>query len=287
MSTSPLIEAKELAALLERSPHDVVVVDCRYALLDPEAGALAYADGHIPGAVYADLGNLLSGPTTGMNGRHPLPDPQAFADGMAALGARHSSHIVAYDAGDSMFAARLWWLLRWTGHENVSVLNGGLRAWVEAGGEMSTSLMQAERGDFALRERKMPTVTFTDVRSMVNEGVLKQGGKVLIDARSPDRFRGENENLDPVGGHIPGAVNRFFQDNLGPDGKFKSPDTLRADFESLLGDARPEQVVHQCGSGVTACHNLLAMEVAGLKGGALYPGSWSEWSRQRDVPIAK
>lgn len=287
MSTTPLIEAQELASLLGDASRDVLVVDCRYALLDPEAGALAYADGHIPGAVYADLGNLLSGPSTGMNGRHPLPDPQAFADGMAELGANKESLIVAYDAGDAMFAARLWWLLRWTGHEQVCVLNGGLGAWVKAGGELSTSLVEAQRGNFELRERSMPTVTFTDVLSMVRDGILDAREKVLIDARSPDRYRGENETIDPAGGHIPGALNRFFKDNLGPDGKFKSAEALRADFEQILGNARPEQVVHQCGSGVTACHNLLAMEVAGFKGAALYPGSWSEWCRQRDVPIAK
>ena len=287
MSYSPLIEARELITLLEKPDHDVVVVDCRYALLDPEAGALAYADGHIPGAVYADLGNLLSSHGTGMNGRHPLPDPQAFADGMAALGAGQDSHIVAYDAGDSMFAARLWWLLRWTGHEKVSVLNGGLRAWVEANGELSTSLVEPERGDFALKERSMPTVTFSDVLSMVREGLIDAGERVLVDARSPDRYRGENETIDPAGGHIPGAINRFYQNNLGPDGRFKPAETLRAEFEALLDGANPEQVVHQCGSGVTACHNLLAMEVAGLKGGTLYPGSWSEWCRQQGVPVAK
>ena len=287
MSCSPLIEAHELVTLLANPDHDVVVVDCRYALLDPEAGALAYADGHIPGAVYADLGNLLSSQSSGANGRHPLPDPQAFADGMAALGAGQESHIIAYDAGDSMFAARLWWLLRWTGHKKASVLNGGLRAWVEANGELSTSLVQPERGDFALKERSMPTVTFSDVLSMVRDGVVDAGERLIVDARSPDRYRGENETIDPAGGHIPGAINRYFQHNLGPDGRFKSAEALRAEFEGLLGGTRPEQVVHQCGSGVTACHNLLAMEVAGLTGGSLYPGSWSEWCRQRDVPMAR
>ena len=287
MSHSPLIEARDLIVLLKNPDHDVVVVDCRYALLDPEAGALAYADGHIPGAVYADLGNLLSSPGTGMNGRHPLPDPEAFAQGMAALGAGKNSHIIAYDAGDSMFAARLWWLLRWTGHKGASVLNGGLRAWVEAGGDLSTSLVEPERGDFELKERSMPTVTFSDVLSMVREGVVESGGRMLVDARSPDRYRGENETIDPAGGHIPGAVSRYFQNNLGPDGRFKSAEVLREEFQELLGDARPEQVVHQCGSGVSACHNLLAMEVAGLHGGSLYPGSWSEWCRQKDDPVAK
>ena len=173
-------------------------------------------------------------------------------------------------------------MLRWIGHENVQVLNGGLRAWLAEGGELSTDTPQPSRGTLGLRERAMPTATFADVM-----GNLETKEKLLVDARSPDRYRGENETIDPVGGRIPGAINRFFKDNLQPDGSFKSADTLREEFRTLLGDTDPQRVIHQCGSGVSACHNLLAMEVAGLTGGSLYPGSWSEWCRQRDVPIER
>lgn len=282
MSSSVLIDASQLALLLQQGRGNVRVMDCRYALTDPGAGQRAYAEGHIPGAVHADLGTMLSGPVTGMNGRHPLPDPQAFADAMANLGANDDTLIVAYDAGDSMFAARLWWLLRWIGHENVQVLDGGLKAWVDAGGALETTAPQYPRGTLGLRRRAMPTVTFSDVRANV-----ESRERVLIDARSPDRYRGENETIDPVGGHIPGALNRYYQDNLDTHGRFKPADLLSEEFRALLGDTPPEQVVHQCGSGVSACHNLLAMEIAGLDGGALYPGSWSEWCRQRDVPVAR
>ncbi len=260
----------------------MLVVDCRYSLADPAAGRQAYERGHIPGAVFADLGELLSGPTTGMNGRHPLPDPQAFADGLAALGAGNDTTVVAYDGEDAMFAARLWWLLRWIGHEDVRVLDGGLAAWTSSGGQLATEVPAHPRGNLGLRQRAMPTVTFTDVL-----GNLETRERTLLDARSPDRYRGENETIDPLGGHIPGALNRHFKDNLDADGRFKQPGRLREEFADLLGDIPAERVVHQCGSGVTACHNLLAMEIAGFKGAALYPGSWSEWCRQRDVPIAR
>lgn len=282
MSTPALIDASELAAMLRESPKNVLLADCRYALTDPTAGANAYAAGHIPGAVHVDLGELLSAPTTGMNGRHPLPDPQVFADGMAALGADDDTLIIAYDADESSFAARLWWMLRWIGHENIRVLNGGLRAWTAAGGELSTAAPTPQSGSLGLRHRAMPTVSFTDVL-----GNLQTHGKQVVDARSPDRFRGENETIDPIGGHIPGALNRFYKDNLQADGRFKSPERLREEFRTLLGDMAAEQLIHQCGSGVSACHNLLAMEIAGLPGGTLYPGSWSEWCRQHNVPMER
>jgi len=282
MSTPALIDASELKTLMSQDSIKLLVVDCRYALTDPEAGARDYADGHIPGAVYADLGELLSGPTTGMNGRHPLPDPQAFADGLAALGADDDTLVVAYDAEDATYAARLWWLLRWIGHEQVRVLDGGLRAWREAGGALSTTVPSPRPGNLSLRHRAMPTVTFTDVLANVNSQK-----KRVVDARSPDRYRGENETLDPTGGHIPGAINRYYKENLRDDGRFKSAAELRQEYQQLLGDTPAEQVIHQCGSGVSACHNLLAMEIAGLKGGTLYPGSWSEWCRQSGVPMAR
>lgn len=282
MSLPALIDAGALATLLKRGGQGLLIVDCRYSLADAAAGAKAYAEGHIPGAVYADIGETLSGPATGMNGRHPLPDPQVFADAMAALGADDDTLIVAYDAGDSMFAARLWWLLRWIGHEEVQVLDGGLQAWLNAGGTLETAAPQPARGSLDLRRRAMPTVTFSDVRANVDSQ-----SRLVVDARSPDRYRGENETIDPVGGHIPGALNRFFKDNLDAEGRFKPAAQLKQEFEALLGETDPANVVHQCGSGVSACHNLLAMDIAGLHGSSLYPGSWSEWCKQRDVPVAR
>lgn len=282
MSRPALIDATDLTTLLKQEGRDLLVVDCRYALTDPAAGAKAYAEGHIPGAVHADVGELLSGPVNGKNGRHPLPDPQIFCQGMAALGANDDTLVVVYDAEDSMFAARLWWLLRWVGHENVRVLDGGLRAWVDAGGDVSSRPAPARQGTFTLRRHAMPTVAFADVLANT-----QNQEKRLVDARSPDRYRGENETIDPQGGHIPGALNRFFKENVDSSGRFKPAAQLREDFQKLLGDTPPQQVIHQCGSGVSACHNLLAMEVAGLEGGALYPGSWSEWCCQTDAPIAR
>lgn len=282
MSSSVLIDAQELAKLQAQGAANLLLVDCRYSLTDPLAGVQAYGQGHIPGAAHADLGTLLSGPVNPRSGRHPLPDPQAFAQGMAALGAHDDTLIIAYDAQDSMFAARLWWLLRWVGHENVRVLDGGLSAWEASGGALSTAPAKAQSGSFSLRPPVARTMEFNEV--LAN---LENREKQLLDARSPDRYRGENETLDPIGGHIPGALNRFFKDNLAPDGRFKPATQLRQEFQQVLGDTPPESVLHQCGSGVSACHNLLAMEFAGLPGSTLYPGSWSEWCRQADAPVAR
>ncbi|NLC36179.1 MAG: sulfurtransferase [Alcaligenaceae bacterium] len=282
MPTSALIKASELAALLNQDNDNILLVDCSYALTDPAAGAQTYSQGHIPGAVHADLGTLLSQPGNGTNGRHPLPDPQVFADGMAALGANSNSLIIAYDAEDSMFAARLWWLLRWIGHDKVRVLDGGLRAWTEAGGELSTVVPRPERGSLNARPQNSLMTHYAEVLANV-ESRQRQ----VLDARAADRFRGENETLDPVGGHIPGALNRPYKENLDAQGRFKTADILRKEFQALLGNTPAQQVIHQCGSGVSACHNLLAMEAAGLTGGILYPGSWSEWCHQPDAPVAR
>ncbi|MCB5363100.1 sulfurtransferase [Pusillimonas sp. CC-YST705] len=282
MSVSPLISAEQLQDLLRQPSLHVLLIDCRYVLTDPAAGAQAYAQGHILGAVYADLGEILSGPAnqTGLGGRHPLPDPQRFAKDMAALGVSQSTLVVAYDTGESVFASRLWWLMRWIGHEAVCVLDGGLQAWLKAGGELSSQTPQPTPGALSVHQPSRPTVGFEQVLGNVSDSKLQ-----VLDARSPDRFRGENETMDPVGGHIPGALNRHYKDNLDADGRFKTPSQLRAEFQALLGDRPAHQLVHQCGSGVSACHNLLAMEVAGLYGSALYPGSWSEWCRQPGAPI--
>lgn len=258
------------------------IVDCRHDLKDAEAGARAYAAGHLPGAIHLHLDRDLSGPTNGRNGRHPLPQAETFASRLGAAGIAPDSAVAAYDDAGGMFAARLWWLLRWIGHKGpVAVLDGGMQAWQAAGLPLTQEVSVFPPQSYVM------TKTGTVVLAADVLNYLDTSAAYLLDARSADRFRGENETLDPVGGHIPGAHNRFFRDNLGADGRFKSPQELRAEFETLLDGASPESVVHSCGSGVSACHNLLAMEVAGLKGSQLYAGSWSEWCSDPSRPIEK
>jgi thiosulfate/3-mercaptopyruvate sulfurtransferase len=282
MTSTPLITATRLQQALSSPGTHLLVVDCSFDLADPGAGRRAFDAGHIPGAVYVSLDDTLSGPKTGRNGRHPLPDRAAFAQAMAALGLNATTQVVACDNAGSMYAARLWWMLRWAGHAAVSVLDGGMAAWKAVHGALETAAPAARApGNFTLRESLVSAVTFDDVLANI-----ASGERLVIDARAPDRFRGENETLDPVGGHIPGAVNRLFRNNLGPDGGFKPAAELRAEFTALAGGRKPAALISQCGSGVTACHNLLAMEVAGLHGAALYPGSWSEWCAQAGAPIA-
>lgn len=258
-----------------------VVFDCRHDLLDPEAGGRAYAADHIPGALHLHLERDLSGAKTGRNGRHPLPDPEAFAERLGCLGVGQGVQVVAYDSGPGPFAARLWWMLRWMGHEAVAVLDGGYAHWMAEGRPTSTEPSTRPPARFVRR----PGAVAVDAAYV--EAHLGDPAVRLLDARSPERFRGENETLDPVAGHIPGAINRYFMENLAPDGRFKPAEELRRAFSSLLRGADPGAVVHQCGSGVTACHNLLAMEVAGLAGSRLYPGSWSEWCADPARPVAR
>ncbi|MDB5840628.1 MAG: 3-mercaptopyruvate sulfurtransferase [Herminiimonas sp.] len=282
MKTSPLISAEALAALLRDKSSDVLVCDCTFDLGNPDTGAQRYAEGHIPGAVYIHLDRVLGAVKTGTNGRHPLPSRETFAQAMAALGASQDTHIIAYDANGAMYAARLWWMARWAGHDKVSVLDGGLQAWTGAGNPVSTDAPAARpAGDFAVRATLTRTVDYGQVLENT-----RTAQRVVVDARAADRFRGENETIDPVGGHIPGARNRFFKENLSASGRFKPAGQLRGEFEALLGGRSADRLIHQCGSGVTACHNLLAMEIAGLEGAALYPGSWSEWCAQPDAPVA-
>ena len=282
MSTSILIDAASLVTLLKQPPRDLLLLDCRHVLTDPAAGALAYAQGHIPGALHAHLDTVMSAAPTGANGRHPLPDPHTFASRMAELGANDDTLIVTYDAGESVYPARLWWMLRWVGHDSIKILDGGLQAWQAAGGEISVDQPQAQpRGNFSVRQGSMATLSFSDMLANVASKEY-----LVVDARSADRYRGENETIDPVGGRIPGALNRSFKNNLEADGRFKSPERLREEFLELLGDTPSDKVAHQCGSGVSACNNMLAMELAGLSTGTLYPGSWSEWCRQDNAPVA-
>lgn len=269
-----LISASELTTLLQQAgTDDVLVLDCRFSLAAPEAGQQAHAQGHVPGAVYAHLDKDLSGIKTGLNGRHPLPTPEAFLATLRRWGLQAHTEVIAYDDAGGMFAARAWWMLRWMGHPLVRVLDGGWAAWQAQGGAVSTDAPSRTPSHVQLspRDEHLTRIDFVQTH-LGNRGVMQ-----LVDARAPDRFRGENETLDPVGGHIPGAINRFYQLNLAADGRFKPPQVLRDEFTALLGSQPVGTVVHQCGSGVTACHNLLAMTHAGLEGSRLYAGSWSEW----------
>jgi len=267
-----LISVDNLAARLAAPDVRTLVFDVRFDLADPSMGASAYAAGHIPGAQYLHIDDDLSGPKTGSNGRHPLPERNTLAKKLAQRGLHPGVQAVAYDAHGGMYAARLWWLLRWLGHAEVALLDGGLPAWQAAGQPVTTEAPRVTPGEF---KAGAPLAVTLDVQGIAHN--LQTRDCQLIDARAPDRYRGENETLDPVGGHIPGARNRFFKDNLEADGRFKPAHTLRDEFHTVLGDTPAERTVLYCGSGVTACHNALAMEIAGLHGAALYGGSWSEW----------
>ncbi|WDD92839.1 sulfurtransferase [Burkholderia sp. FERM BP-3421] len=276
-----LISADNLAERLAAAPDSVLILDCRFDLANPDAGEAAYAASHIPGAHYLHLDHDLSGPKTGANGRHPLPARDALAAALAARGLAQNQQVVAYDAQGGMYAARLWWMLRWLGHDSVAVLDGGLPAWQAAGHALTSDRPAATPGNF---RAQAPLAAAVDVQAVLANLTTKD--RLVIDARAADRYRGENETLDRVGGHIPGARNHFFKDNLTADGRFKSGHDLRAAFAAVLGDTPSNRVILQCGSGVTACHNALAMEIAGLHDAALYGGSWSEWSADPGRPVA-
>lgn len=277
VSYSTLIGAFELSQHI--GDPDWVIFDCRHDLANPDFGWEAYSRAHLPGARFLHLDRDLSCACTGKNGRHPLPAPEDFARRLEKAGVGNDTQVVAYDDAGGMYAARLWWMMRWLGHHCVAVLDGGLVAWLEAGQALSADIPQAAPARFDISTQ--PAVV--DAAYVLEH--LHHPDMLLIDARSPDRFRGENETLDPVAGHIPGAINRFFRDNLDKRGHFKQASLLREEFGMLLKGADARRVVHQCGSGVTACHNLLAMESAGLTGSRLYAGSWSEWCSDRDRPI--
>ena len=280
----PLIDVSTLQAHLH-DPH-WLVADCRHDLTDPHAGRQAYAEGHIPGAVFLHLDEDLSGPLRDdhgvFRGRHPLPDREAFARRLGALGVTAETVLVAYDAADGMFASRLWWLALWLGHEKAAILDGGLAAW-RAAGYAVTREPPAPRPatSFELRAPRAGTVDAATLLAQLGTGRYR-----VIDARGAERYRGDVEPLDAKAGHIPGAVNRPYKQNVREDGHFRTARELRDAFGALLGDTPPAQVVHQCGSGVSACHNLVAMSIAGFPGALLYPGSWSEWSADPARPVA-
>jgi thiosulfate/3-mercaptopyruvate sulfurtransferase len=278
MSYTTLVDAATLAAHLD--DPDWLIVDVRHQLADTVYGERSYAESHLPGAVFLHCDRDLSGPMNGCNGRHPLPRAEKLAERLGQIGIGPKTQVLVYDDAQGMIAGRLWWLLRWLGHENVALLDGGLQAWQADGGVLTQSMPVLQPTQFVAKVCEH-CVDASHVQSFLNTSRMH-----LIDARSPDRYRGENETIDPVGGHIPGAVNRFFRDNLQVDGRFKPADVLRAEWLKVLAGMSPEVVVHQCGSGVSACHNLLAMEIAGLSGSRLYAGSWSEWCSDSRRPVA-
>ena len=277
MNLTLLIDTATLAAHL--GDPGWIVFDCRHDLADPGAGENEYALGHIPGARFLHLDRDLSGLKNGSNGRHPLPDPEKFAGTLARAGVGPQTQVVAYDAQGGMNAARLWWLLRWTGHGHAAVLDGGWKAWTAESRPQTVLIPVAAPAQ--LRPVLRPiALSAPEVRAAL-------GRQPLLDARTAERYRGRSETLDPVGGRIPGAMNRFFMHNLDDSGRFKSAGALRRELGAVLGDTSPSEVVHYCGSGVSACHNILAMEIAGLSGSRLYPGSWSEWCADPSRPTAQ
>ena len=298
MNYTTLISAEELQALMKNG-QPLRVFDCSFDLMQPHAGAKLYLESHIPGAIYADLETALSArhgvpgahgvitaagsdvPASG--GRHPLPNREKFAIWLSSVGMGNDMQAVVYDRNGANYCGRLWWMLKWAGHENVAVLDGGLQAWQAAGGAVNSAEEPAHfQTNFLLKPER---ATLVDATAIAEQ--LGRPTQTLIDARATPRFKGEVEPLDPVAGHIPGALNRPFSQNLAPDGKFKSPEELKAEFTALLGQRDPATVVHHCGSGVSALPNLIAMEVAGLGRTALYAGSWSDWCSDPQRPVAQ
>ena len=279
MSFTTLISTDDLARHLDDPAF--VIVDCRHNLTDVDAGARAYRAAHIPGAAFLHLDRDLSGAKTGRNGRHPLPEVSALAATFGRTGIDTTKQVVAYDQNGGMWASRLWWLLHWLGHDAVAVLDGGLDKWA-AERRPQTSELPAPRSAMFVPMEPGPVATADEIVRHLDDGSL-----FVLDARAPERFRGDLEPLDPIAGHIPGAHNRPYGENLTSQGSFKPAALLRSEFEALLVDTPPSAVVHHCGSGVTACHNVLAMSVAALRGSRLYPGSWSEWIADPAKPVAR
>ena len=274
-----LIDAATLASQLER--EDVAIFDCRFELGNPAWGEGEYAREHIPGAQYLHLDRDLSGPITPQTGRHPLPDPREFARRIAARGAAADSQLVAYDQGNGAYAARFWWMARWIGLRSVAALDGGISAWRAAGLPLETRVRAPRARELSVNRSANAVVESADL-----DELRQRPGNLLVDARGADRFAGRNETIDPVAGHVPGARNMPFAGNLGADGRFLSAEKLRQRWNTLLGSQPPSALIAMCGSGVTACQNLLALEHAGLGGARLYAGSWSEWIRDPRRPIA-
>ena len=275
-----LIACADLARHLD--DPSFIVVDVRHDLAKPDRfGEDAYGQSHIPGAVFAHVDRDLSAPVTGRNGRHPLPSPETAARVFGRLGIGAGKQVIVYDQGSGIFASRLWWMLRWLGHDDVAVLDGGFAAWTREGRPVEREARTAAATTFVPR-RVRPTVNASGIAASLPRHAL-----VLLDARAAERYRGDVEPLDPVGGHIPGALNRPHSRNVAADGTFRPAGELRAEFDAMLHGRSPGDVVHYCGSGVTACHNILAMTIAGYPLTRLYPGSWSEWCADAKRPVAR
>ncbi|MBC7802300.1 MAG: sulfurtransferase [Candidatus Parcubacteria bacterium] len=270
-----LVSTEELAAHPQWR-----VFDCRHDLLRPEQGEQQYTEAHIPGALFAHLDRDLSAAKTGSNGRHPLPEPKAFVAWVGRQGLQPGDQVVCYDGGPGTMASRLWWMLRWIGHEQVAVLDGGFAKWQQESRPVTADIAVTTAAAYPGRAK-------TSMVAYLSHVEKKLKSAALLDARAPARYRGEEEPIDPVKGRIPGARNRFNNDNLRADGTFKPADELKKEFLAVLGERTPASVVNYCGSGVSACHNALAMEIAGLGGSRVYPGSWSEWSADPSRPISR
>jgi len=279
MSYTTLISTEALSRHLDDPAF--VIVDCRHDLADVDAGERAYRVAHVPGAVFMHLDRDLSGARTGRNGRHPLPEIDALAETFGRAGIDATRQVVAYDQNNGMFASRLWWLLRWLGHDAAAVLDGGLDRGRDEGRPQARALRSLHVNGF-LPKPPAPVASAEEILGQLGDGTL-----LVLDARAAERYRGEVEPIDPVAGHIPGARNRPYTDNLTKHGTFKPAAQLRSEYEALLGPTAPSAVVHQCGSGITASHTVLAMSIAGLPGSRLYPGSWSEWIADPARPIAR
>lgn len=282
MTYTTVISAEDLSTHI--NDDNWVVVDCRFTLTSPEAGRQLYEESHIPGACYLHLDDDLAAPVSKKTGRHPLPDPDVLAKKLGELGIDNDTQVVAYDDTFGAMAGRLWWLLRWLGHDKVALLDGGLPAWIRKKMPMTPDTATFLQKEFIPNVRAELVI---DLSAM--EAVVENGECIIIDARAEERFTGEVEPFDKVAGHIPGAINLPFEDNLDFDATFMSKDEMVELYNNLLGNKDSSQVVMMCGSGVTACHNLVAMEIAGLAGARLYPGSWSEWisGSLRPVVIGK
>jgi thiosulfate/3-mercaptopyruvate sulfurtransferase len=270
-----LVSTEELAAHPEWR-----VFDCRHDLAQPALGEQQYLEAHIPGALFAHMDRDLSAAKTGKNGRHPIPEARTFLAWMGRQGLKPTDQVVCYDGGPGAMASRLWWMLRWAGHETVAVLDGGLAKWQREGRPVTAEVPAITAGTYPGKARASMLASLPLV-----EKKLKRAA--LLDARAPARYRGEQEPIDPVAGRIPGAKNRFHNENLTPEGTFKKPELLREEFEKILSGRNANEVINYCGSGVTACHNALAMEIAGLTGSRVYIGSWSEWSADPSRPISR
>ena len=279
MSYRTIVSTAELAA--HADDPNWVVVDVRSSLADLEAGRRAYGTAHIPGAVFADLAADLSDPPGGGRGRHPLPSSEAMEHTFGSLGISAGRQVVVYDESDGMYASRLWWMLRYAGHADVAVLDGGIAKWIAEGRPVAGGTERHAQVPFVVAPRPEMIADVSDV-----DVARTDPERVVVDSRSPDRFRGENETIDPVAGHIPGARNYFFKNNVSAGGALRDPEDLARSFTRLLGELGPERSIFYCGSGVTACQNLLALEHAGLRGARLYPGSWSEWISDPGRPVA-